>query len=422
MTGQQDETARAAGAVGVLGLLTLLNTLNFVDRQLLASFANFIVPELKLSNAQFAILTGPAFILFYALAGLAMGVVADMVHRGRLIAGAVGLWSVFTAASGMAVSFLSLLWPRALIGVGEAALTPAALSMLADRFPERRLGLVSGVYYAGVPIGAGLSLLLAGFAGPAIGWRACFFALGAAGLLLAITTFCIRDVRVSSRTTVRPQVRGVVDTFWRGLTGSPALMLVIAAGILLHGLIGSSVFDQLWLVRERGFERGSIAVTTGAIMVAAGLAGNLYGGVVSDHWRRRTGQSRLTLLVLTMLVLAPFVVALRVVAPDSPFFWLGVFASAFQLGAMYAPIFSTIQELSAPQVRSTTLAFSIFAMNVFGIGLGAYLCGVSIDVLTRARAPQPYTTVSLTMTTLSLLAIPLLWLASRRDAVAAAPA
>ena len=103
-----------------LGFITLLNVMNFVDRQLLASFANFIVPDLGLSNAQFGWLTGFAFIVFYAAMGLFMGVLADRVNRPRLVAAGLSLWSLLTAVSGAARGFWSLAMPRMFIGVGES--------------------------------------------------------------------------------------------------------------------------------------------------------------------------------------------------------------------------------------------------------------------------------------------------------------
>lgn len=164
-----------------------------IDRQLLASFANFVVPDLGLTNAQFGLLTGVLFLVSYALMGLVMGPLADIVHCPRLVAVAVGLWSALTAASGAARGFVTLAIPRVLIAVGESALTPASMSMLADRFPRSRLGFAVGFYYTGVPLGFGLSLLIAGYLGPAIGWRNCFYALGAIGLVLALVMLLIQE-------------------------------------------------------------------------------------------------------------------------------------------------------------------------------------------------------------------------------------
>ena len=177
----------------LLCFLTILNVMNFVDRQLLASFANFIVPDLELSNTEFGLLTGLVFIAFYAVMGLFMGALADMVHRPRLIAFGLALWSILTAASGAAKGFVSLAIPRMFIGVGESVLTPTSMSILADRFPASKLGFVSGFYYLGVPVGVGVSLLVAGYLGPAIGWRNCFYALGAIGIVLAIIMLFVKE-------------------------------------------------------------------------------------------------------------------------------------------------------------------------------------------------------------------------------------
>ena len=113
--------------------LTFLNVINYVDRQMLAGFANWIVPELGLSNTQFGLLTGLIFIFFYAVMGLFMGALADRVNRTRLIAFGLGLWSALTAVSGAARGFFSLAIPRMFIGVGESILTPTAISLLAHR-------------------------------------------------------------------------------------------------------------------------------------------------------------------------------------------------------------------------------------------------------------------------------------------------
>ena len=121
---------------GFLMFITLLNVMNFVDRQLLASFGNWIKPELELTNAEFGILTGLAFLLFYSVGGLFMGALADKYNRTRMIAIGLAFWSVLTALSGAARGFVSMLIPRMLIGVGESMMTPTAMSLLSDRFPN----------------------------------------------------------------------------------------------------------------------------------------------------------------------------------------------------------------------------------------------------------------------------------------------
>ena len=177
----------------LLFFLTLLNLLNFVDRQLIASFANFIVPDLGLTDWQYGILTGLAFVFFYSIMGLFMGTLADKYNRPRLISFGVLLWSIFTALTGAAKGFISMAIPRAFIGVGESILTPTSMSMLSDSFPANRMGFAAGVYYMGVPIGVGISLLIVGFLGEPLGWRNCFYILGGIGAILGIVAFFFKD-------------------------------------------------------------------------------------------------------------------------------------------------------------------------------------------------------------------------------------
>ncbi len=398
---------------GLLALLTLINVLNFVDRQLLPSFANFIKPELGLTDTQYGLLTGLFFIIFYALAGLFMGVLADRMHRGKLIAVAIALWSLLTAASGAARGFASMALPRALIGVGESALTPAAASLVADRFRPSQLGLAMALYYLGVPIGAGASLLVAGYLGPTIGWRNCFYLLGGVGLLLAAMMWLVRDNRVVAAQTHShgPGWRGHLRVLGAALRQSPALCMIIGGGIALHIAVGAAAFDQLWFVQERGFERAEVAKLTGLITVIAGIAGSLFGGFAGDWWYRNRRSGRAMLLFWMFLALAPLTLAFRIVSPDSPLFVPGIGAGIFLLCAFYGPSVSTIQELSPPAARATVVAFNILCVNAIGLGIGITATGALIDVFRTAGNPQPYSSAALAMSLVSMLALPAFYFA-----------
>jgi MFS family permease len=413
-----------AGQLLLLAFLTLLNVMNFVDRQLLASFANFIVPDLGLSNTQFGLLTGFAFIVFYAAMGLFMGALADRVHRPRLIATALTLWSLLTAASGAARGFVSLAIPRMLIGIGESALTPTSMSLLADRFPASRLGFASGVYYMGVPLGVGVSLLIAGYLGPAIGWRNCFYSLGALGIALAAAMLLVRETRpVRGRapapgpgTPAIAPPHGVLRTLVGVLRASPALTCTIAGGVTMHFLLGAAAFDQLWLVHERGFERAEIARISGWIGMTGGVLGSLFGGWGGDWWLRRNGTGRPMFLFWLILLLSPFNIAYRLVSPDSFWFYAGIFIGYFGLGAFYGPTFATVQELAPARVRATVVAFYILTLNLVGLGVGITLGGVLIDVLQARGVAEPYTWTLVGFTVLSILTVPFFWIAGRRFA------
>ncbi|HCG70254.1 MAG TPA: hypothetical protein DE147_07315 [Gammaproteobacteria bacterium] len=408
---------------GFLMFLTLLNVMNFVDRQLLASFANWIVPDLGLSNTQFGLLTGLIFIFFYSVAGVFMGVLADRVNRTRLIAAGLALWSALTALSGMAKGFASLAIPRLFIGVGESIMTPTAMSLLADRFPSSRLGFASGVYYMGVPIGVAASLFVVAYLEPLLGWRGCFYALGAVGLVLAVVMFFMKETprrheleaqAKQEEAVQRPSVKEMLQTLLQAFKNSPALLMTVLGGVAFHFVLGAATFEQLWFVEERGFDRSEIAELSGWLAFSGGVLGNLFGGVGGDVFLRKTGMGRPMFLFWIMLILTPISLYYRVVDASSLFFMFGIFMGYFQLGCFYGPTFSTVQELVPPQIRGTVVAFYILSLNFFGLGLGVTGGGIVVDWMIADGVAEPYTLTLLAFTALSLLAIPLFYFAGRR--------
>ena len=413
-----DEPAARSRDYAILCLLAFINVMNFVDRQLLASFANFIVPDLGLSNTQFGLLTGFAFIVFYSVMGLFMGTLADRLHRPRLLAFGLALWSALTAASGAARGFMTMLIPRMLIGIGESAATPTSMSMLADRFPARQLGFAAGFYYMGVPIGVAASLLIAGYLGPAIGWRACFYLLGGLGLVVAAGLLFLGETPrkgvTSDQTVGKLSFKEIVAILFGALKQSPALCCTIGGGVAFHFILGAAAFDQLWFVNERGFERAEIAVRSGWLAAAGGVLGNLLGGLLGDWWQTRFKSGRPMFLFWTSLLLSPFAIAYRIVPAEHILFDLGIFLGFLQLGLFYGPTFSTVQELVPARIRATVVAFYILTLNLIGLGIGITGGGIMADYLIAQGSTEPYSITLLGFTFLSMLAIPLMYIAGKR--------
>lgn len=394
-----------------LCLLTLLNVLNMLDRNLMSAFANYIVPDLGLSNTEYGLLTGLVFLIFYSVAGLYMGMLADTVNRTRLISFGVTLWSALTAASGLAWNFVSMAIPRMFIGVGESILTPSAMSLLADRFPQSRLGFAAGFYYIGAPLGAGGSFLLAGYLGPIIGWRNCFYLLGGIGLVLAAIVFFVRETPrrhlVNSEDQKNtPSVKKIAKIAMTAIPKSPALMAAMAGAMLLHVFIGAGYFDQLWFVQERGFDRDEIAKLTGMMGLSGGLIGTFVGGVGSDWFTQKTGYGRLVFLFFVLLFCAPFMIAYRLAPGDSIWIPIGLFLGMFQIGSFFGPFFASIQGLIPPEVRSTVIAFSILLMNVIGMGIGITVTGISVDLMISYGVNEPYSLTLICFTLFSFIAMP----------------
>ena len=191
----------------VLGVLFLVYVLNFIDRNILSILAQDIKATLHVSDSELGFLYGTAFAIFYTLFGIPLGRLADRWYRCRLIALGLAAWSLMTAASGLAGSYLELALARVGVGIGEASATPAAYSLLADHFEPRRRAVAIAIYSAGLFVGGGMSLPLGGWiehawsraypAGGAplglAGWQAAFLGVGLPGLLLALWVVSLRE-------------------------------------------------------------------------------------------------------------------------------------------------------------------------------------------------------------------------------------
>ncbi len=415
-----NEESASTRDFGFLLFLTLLNVMNFVDRQLLASFGNWIKPDLQLSNTEFGILTGLAFLLFYSVGGLFMGALADKYNRTRLIAVGLAFWSILTALSGAARGFVSMLIPRMLIGVGESMMTPTAMSLLSDRFPARQLGFASGFYYMGVPVGVAASLFVVAYLEPLLGWRGCFYLLGGIGVFLALIIVVFlkepkrKQIVETSTEETRVSFKEILFTLVNALKNSPALLMTIGGGVAFHFILGAATFEQLWFVEERGFDRSEIAEITGWIGIVGGVLGNLFGGIGGDKFLAKTGMGRPMFLFWIMLIFAPLNVYFRVVDPTSFWFFAGLFVGFFQLGCFYGPTFSTVQELVPPTIRGTVVGFYIVALNLIGVVVGVTAGGWIIDALQAQGSDSAYTDTLLGFTLISLSAIPLFFFAGLR--------
>jgi MFS family permease len=348
-----------------------------------------------------------------------MGMVADTVHRPRFAAMGVALWSALTAASGAAKGFISLAIPRVFIGVGEATITPTALSMIADRFPARSLGLASGAYYAGVPLGAGLAFFVASTLGVAVGWRNCFFIIGAIGVLLAIVLAFQPDPRVrparagGAGSAIRGMLALIPDLFG-AMKRSPALPLTIMGGVGLHFAVGGAQFDTLWFREELHLDTGPLFLKISLMYATVGVAGNILGGLAADWWLKVTGQGRPMFVAILLLVLTPFGFLYRLTDHDGLIFWLGIGTGIFQLSAMYGAAYATIQELAPARMRATAVAMFILSVNVIGLGISVTVGGFMIDAFAAAGRPKPITDMMLIMTAAGALAIPCFLFAALR--------
>ncbi len=377
-------------AWGLLALLTALNILSWIDRQIIPALAPLLIADLGLNSAQIGLLYGYAFILCFILAGSVVGPLADRMHRPRLIAAGLLLWSVFTGVSGLAQSFVQLAAARLMVGIGEATLTPAGLAMLSDAFPPRWRARAAGIFAIGLPLGSGLSLVVAGLLAPRFGWRACFYVLGILGVGASLLVALTPDVdRVGRAFTARQSDlaprKGAAYTAWpvrdflAALRSSPALLYTIAGGILVTFSTAATIHVLTWLVRERGFEFREAAMLTGGIYAAAGAAGNVAGGWIADWCDARWRGGRLWSLVIVQAFLVPPAVLFFTSPPGSAAFYAGWVLSSLRGTIWYGPLYAATQDLAPSTSRATAVAFLMLAINLLGAGPGPWLAGAIGD-------------------------------------------
>jgi len=384
----------APKAAFYLAFLLLLNVFNFAHRQMPTSLGYQVETGLGISHAQLGLLIGYAFIVVYSVAGMLFGTVADRWNRPRLIAVGLTLWAAATVVSGFSQSFVQMALLRILVGTGAAVLTPTALGMLADVYRPEKRAFASGVYYGGIPLGAGLSLIVVALLEPAVGWRACFFIAGAAGLLMVPFMLFLKDpprggVEAAAAAAQPPaphrSTAEVLGEIVRVAKRSPALVASVIGSVLVLWPISALALGVTWLQVERGFTLMHAGLFSGVFFLVGGFLGNLLGGWVSDLCHRRWSGGRLWFLALAQLVVGPPALAWYVLPTDSVFFYVVWFFGSFAATGYFGPIFATVQDLVPARVRSTMVGVLLLVVNLFATGLAPWVAGAIGDATTLTR-------------------------------------
>jgi MFS family permease len=366
--------------------LTGLNVLSYVDRQLLVTLAPLLMADLGLTRAQIGLLVGASFITAYAVLILVLGAAADRFSRPRLLAAGLLVWSLGTVLTATARTLPQLAALRLLVGAGEAALPATALAMLADRFPATRLGLVNGVFYAGIPIGFAISFGFAGWLGPWLGWRACFVVLGMVGLLAVGGALAMSDPprRATSRAVARRWDAAVA--FRTALAARPRLQLVILSGALLAYMSSSSQHAITWLVQERALAYPRAALLAGVMVALGGLVGNVAIGALADRWARAgLPLGRPGGLAAFGAVALPSTAAFYLLPVASPAFLPCWFVSqAFMLG-WFGPVSAEMVEQAPADLSATAAGFGLLVVNLLGVATGPWITGLIGDYASLTR-------------------------------------
>ncbi|HTP70949.1 MAG TPA: MFS transporter [Burkholderiaceae bacterium] len=410
----------------VLFALLAIHVVAHIDRNMLLGFSPQITRDLALSNAQYGFLAGAVWVLSFGVMAVFMGTLADRFSRTRVIAAGILIWSVCTAASGAAQGFGQMVAARFLVASGEAALVPAAVSLLIELFRPARAGTAVGMFFTGIPLGIGLAFALAGTVGASVGWRDTFFALGAVGVLIALPLLALRDRRDGLGDGHGGSDRGApfvaqVRNVWASLRANPTVLHTIVGFVLVHMVFAGLAFMQLWLVRERGLDAATIARQIGVLQIAFGVLGALVGGVLSDRLARRIRGGHAGFVVLLIAGCGPLMVAYRFAEPGSALFYAGMCAGFFLPLATYGPSLAVIQGLTPNAMRSTVTGFTMLLLNVFAIAIGNLAVGAFSDRMAAVGSDHALTTALLATDLLAIAGAVFFAQAARGPRVAAAP-
>jgi len=263
----------------VVGLLMVAYTSSFIDRQIMSLLVDPIRADLGISDTQFSLLAGLAFSIFYSVMGLPLGWVADRMSRRMLIIVGMIAWSVMTALCGLATSFLALFIARMGVGIGEAALSPAAYSLISDHFPPERRARAISAYAMGPYLGSGLALIIGGqvieaasglgavtlpLVGELAPWQLVFLAVGLPGIPIALLFLLVRE---PVRRGLAPQ--GSDTELLPFIKARRTLFLLLFLGFSVFGIAGISylVWIPAVFIRVHGWTAGDIGVAYGLILL-----------------------------------------------------------------------------------------------------------------------------------------------------------
>ncbi len=375
-------------------ILMLAYTFSFIDRQILSLLVEPMKRDLEITDTQMSLLQGLSFALFYTLMGLPLGRLADTKSRRGLIAGSIFVWSLMTAACGLAKSYWYLFFARMGVGVGEAGLSPAAYSLIADSVEKKHLAKAISIYTMGIYLGGGMALIVGGMViqwaaefstislpliGDIYAWQAVFLAVGLPGLLLVPFLFTLKEPKRPEAKTTAVPVADVVGY----LKQNKKTILLHNFGAALASIAGYGALAWVpsYLIRVHHMTAGEVGLAFGLIVLFCGAGGVLTGGEIADRlFKKGQVDAKIRVAMWAMIVgiiptlIYPLVSDLTLVLI---LLAISTFFANFMMGLGPA----AIQEVVPSTMRGQFSALYLFIVNLIGLGLGPTLVALSTDYI-----------------------------------------
>jgi MFS family permease len=388
----------------VVIILTACYTLSYIDRQILSLLVGPIKRDLGISDTRIGLLQGLAFSLFYTFMGLPLGRIADTRNRRNLIGGSIMVWSFFSGACSLARSFWTLILARIGVGFGEAGLSPAAYSMIADSVPRENLGVALSVFYMGVFLGSSLALLLGGTTVEAVShmssitlpllgtmapWRITFLIAAVPGIPFALLIYTLREpIRrgaiqaggTSARLNIAQTLREV-GVRWTSVAG-------ISLGMACQAICNYCfmAWAPTFFARTHHWAPGETGRALGLIIATFGCLGMFAGGRISDVMLKKGMHDAPLRVALPSAVVTAILFPLAFLSHSATVTLALICPALFFLALPMGSTVAALQMIFPNQLRGQVSAFYLFCLNLGGLTLGPLLPGVFNDYFFHSEA------------------------------------
>ena len=416
----------------LVGVLVVASVFSFIDRQILTLLIQPIRADLHISDTEISLLQGLAFTIFYSVLGLPLGRYADRGHRRNMIVGGLVVWSMMTISCGLAHNYTQLFLARIGVGVGEAALAPAAYSLICDAFRPQRRGAALGAYSSAIYLGIGMSIVVGGMVialikgadavtlpllGEVRSWQASFIYVGLSGLLAVPLLLTVREPARDSVMHARqqPPLRAGWDYARQHSKAFTAQLLGYAFLAMAAYAFGSWI--PTFFIRNHGWLASQAGIQYGLAVSLFGTAGGVASGWLADRLLARGRRdARIAITLLVPLAWIPLVLgAVLASSAGAALVLAGAAAGFSSMANSLGP--TTIQDIVPPWLRGQATAVFFFVINLVGLSVGPTAVALVTDHVFHADAMIRYAIPTVVVPSIALGWLLLAW--GRRAYVAA---
>lgn len=372
-----------------LTVFSILNLLNYVDRFIFSALIPNIKADMKFTDEQIGYL-GSAFTIIYTIFSPLYGYLADRRARAGLVSSGVAIWSIATAAGGVAQNYWHMLIARAAVGIGEASYATISPGFLSDYFEPSKRGFAFGIFFAAIPLGQAFGYILAGVLSPneVLGWRYTLFVVGIPGIFMAIAAHFLHEPergkfdRDESHHSLTSANASLIDTYKLLVKNYYYIVATLGYSAVTFALGALSYWGLEMLVSSKGMDKTEASVKLGIYVTLGGLIGSLMGGWLGDRLMKKIkGGYYIICGVSAALSAIPLTITLS--SPDPKIFFPAIFVTVFLFFLGNAPVNAIIVSVVPANIRATAVATTILAIHVLGDAVSQPLVGIISTSITK---------------------------------------